>query len=664
MGKTEIQVLDNHDNPTYPDGFAGSVYGVMPPMARIMGQRAEIFLPIRLDQTSQGVGNWSFNAIGRLRDGLTEVQASQELSDLTPLACELYPGIALEELERRRFGTVATPLKVAMVGQASTTLWVVFGTVSLILLMACTNVANLFLVKAEGRARDVALRTALGASWSRLIRQTITESLIIGLVGAGLGLGLARYGIRLLVWLAPPMLPRLEEVGLDLPTLAFTLVITLSVSVFFGVLPSLRREKESVSEPLKEGAKSTGGSRTRSRTRNSFAVLQIAMALVLLVGSGLMVRTFLALGNVPPGYQRPEEVLTFRIAVPPTDAPTPEDLALTHEEILRGITQVPGVTSVSAAASVAMEAWQAFEDAFMEDFPVGEGDPNPLRRMNWLSPGHFETLENPLVAGRDFEWRDIHQRTHAAIVSEAFTREYWPNPEDAIGKRFRMADYQPWQEIVGVAGDIRSQGVTEDAPAVIYFPFVMEGLWGNDPFAQRTLRYAVRTNLPRPTDLLPEIRRAVGEVNPSLPLSNIRTLDEIYSASIAQTTFTLIMLGIAALVAVLLGMVGVYGIISYLVSQRTHEMGVRMAMGATRLEVSAMVLRQGGWLAGLGILLGLGAATGVTRLLESLLFGVSPLDPLTFGVVSASVMGVALLASYLPARRAAGVDPMEALRGD
>jgi putative ABC transport system permease protein len=646
-------------------GMDRPIIGVMPPGLRIQDQTADIYQPIRLDlQNSQGVGNWSFGSIARLMPGMTVAQTTLELTDLTPLACELYPGIPLEELERRRFGTVATPLKAAIVGQAQTTLWVVFGTVGLILLMACTNVANLFLVKAEGRTRDVALRTALGASKGRLIRQSITESVLIGLVGAGMGLALAHQGIRLLVRLAPPMLPRLQNITLDPLTLAFTLGVTLSVSLFFGILPSLRREGDSLSEPLKEGAKSAGGSRGRTRTRNAFAVLQIALALVLLAGSGLMARTFLALGNVPPGYQRPEEVLTFRISIPTSEAPSAEDLTLGHQAILQRISEIPGVTSVSAAASVAMESWQSWEDAFLEDFPIAEGDPNPLRRLNWLSPGHFGTLENPLVAGRDFEWADIQQRTHVAIVSQAFVREYWPTPQDALGKRFRMADYEPWQEIIGVAGDVRSRGVREDPPAILYFPFVMEGLWGRDPFIQRSLRYAVRTSRPSPTAILPEIRQAVGAVNPSLPLSGIRTLEDIFSASIARTTFTLVMLGLAALVAVVLGMVGVYGIISYLVSQRTQEMGVRMAMGATRAQVTTMVLRQGGWLAGVGILFGLGAAMALTRLMGSLLFGVNPVDPLTFGLVSASLMGVVLLASYLPARRAAGVDPTEALRGD
>jgi predicted permease len=558
---------------------------------------------------------------------------------------------------------VATPLKAALVGGIDTTLWVIFGTVALILLMACANVANLFLVKADGRSRDEALRTALGASRGRLIRQNLSESLLIGFVGAALGLGLAHEGIVLLVRMAPPMLPRLDEIRLDPLTLLFAVLVTLSVSLFFGILPSLRGSEISLSEPLKEGARSLGGGRGRVSTRNASAVIQIALAMVLLTASGLMVRTFLAVKSVPPGYQDPAEVLTFRISIPAPEAPTPEALALAHQEILTRISEIPGVVSASAAASVAMESWEAWENAFMEDFPVAEGDPLPLRRLNWLSPGHFLTLENPLVAGRDFQWSDVLDRNHVAIVSAAFASEYWASPEQALGKRFRMADYQPWREIIGVAGDVRTRGVTEDPPAILYFPYVMEGLWGTEPFSQRDLRYAVRTSRPRPATLLPEIRQAVREVNPNLPLSSIQTLDQIFAASIARTTLILVMLAVASAVAVLLGMVGVYGIISYLVSQRTQEMGVRMALGATRGEVQGMVLLNGARLAGTGIVLGLGVAAALTRVLATLLFGVSPLDPLTFTAVAAILLSVVLLASYLPARRAAGADPTDALRG-
>lgn len=297
---------------------------------------------------------------------------------------------------------------------------------------------------------------------------------------------------------------------------------------------------------------------------------------------------------------------------------------------------------------------------------MAEGDPNPLRALNWVTPGFFHALETPLLAGRAFEWVDALEHRHVAIVSETFAREFWGEPLRAVGKRFRMDNSTSWKAIVGVAGDIRTHGVTAPPPAVIYFPIVLEGLWGPEgyAYAQRDLRYALRTSRHRATDLLPEARSAVAAVNPALPIFSVQTLDAIFATSISRTTFTLVMLGVSAGAAVVLGMVGVYGVVSYVVAQRRREVGIRMAMGATTGQVGAMVLREGGTLAGMGILVGATLAAGLTRLLSAILFGVSPLDPVTFGSVTAALLVAVLLASWIPARRAAGVDPAETLRGE
>jgi putative ABC transport system permease protein len=647
------------------EGVESPIIGVLPPNARIEDQDPDILVPIRLNPL-QGVGNWNYGAIARLSPGFTPTQVTAELSGLTPLACELYPGIPLEELQRRGFGTVATPLKAEVLGDTGKVLWVVFGTVAVVLLLACANVANLFLLKADGQVRDVALRRALGASRGRLVRQNLTESLLLGLVGGLVGVGLAYGGLRLLLRSAPPSLPRLDEVGLDATTFLFCLGLTLSVGIVFGSLPELRGEGASLAEPLKEGGRGAGRSRARNRARNVLAVIQIALALVLLAGSGLMIRTFLALKSVPPGYERPEEVLTFRLSISGAEASTGDEAARMHQEILGRLAALPGVTTVGAAYSVAMEGWEPVENFVVEGFPVAAGDPNPLRVLNWVTPDFFHTLQTPLLAGHSFDWADALEHRHVAIVSETFAREFWSTPQQALGKRFRMDNSDEWKEIVGVAGDIRTRGVTEEPPALIYFPLVMEGLWGpkESVYTERNLRYALRTARHRATDILPEVRQAVGAVNPRLPLSDVRTLDDIFAASISRTSFTLVMLGIAAGVAVVLGVVGVYGVVSYLVAQRRREMGIRMAMGATTGQVGTMVLREGGSLAGMGILAGAVTAAGLTRLLSTLLFGVSPLDPLTFGVVTVTLLAVVLLASFVPARRAAAVDPTEALRAD
>ncbi len=638
------------------------IVGVLPPDARIQDRNPDLILPLHLNEASQAVGNWSLPSIARLEPGVTAAQATAELSQLTPLACELYPGIPLEELERRGFRTLATPLKIAVVGEATTVLWVVFGTMGLVLLIACTNLANLFLAKAESHVQDLALRKALGASRGRTVRQTLTESILVGLVGGATGLVLAHGGTLFLVRMAPPALPRLEEIALEPIIILFALVITLAVGALLGVLSSTRGGAAGLVTSMNDGGRGGGGGSGGGRARNVLATVQIALALVLLVGSGLMVRTFLALRSVPPGYERPTEVLTFRLTVPASDAPTPDDVAEAHREIIRRLSEIPEVTSVSAAFSVAMESWESWEDMFMEDFPVAEGDPNPLRRLNWITPGHFATLENPLRAGRSFEWPDVMERRHVAIVSEAFAREFWPTPEQAVGKRFRTGGNQPWKVIVGVAGDVHTEGVQEAPPSIVFFPFVMDGMWGTQTFASRGLRYAIRTTRPRATDILPTARQAVWSVNPQLPLSSVQTLEEIFAGSIARTSFAMVMLGTAAGVALFLGMVGVYGVVSYVVSQRTREMGIRMAIGATARQVRGMVLRQGGSLAGTGIVLGIGVAYLLSRLMASLLFGVSPVDPVTYGAVSSALMAVVLLASYLPARKAAGVDPTEALK--
>jgi len=647
------------------EGVESPIIGVLPPNVRIQDSDPSFLVPVRLDP-DQGVGSWNFEGIARLAPGFSPSSASAELSALTPLACELYPGIALDELERRGFGTVATPLKAEVVGDTGKVLWVVFGTVALVLLLACTNVANLFLLKTDGLARDVALRRALGASRERLFRQNLTESLLLGVAGGLGGVALAWGGLRLLLRIAPPSLPRLVEVGLDAPTLLFSLGVTLAVGVVFGFLPELRRGGAPLVDSLNDGGRAGSTSRVRNRVRNLLAVVQVALALVLLAGSGLMIRTFLALREVPPGYERPAEVLTFRISIPGTEAPTADDAARAHQEILGRLAGLPGVTAVGAAYSVAMEGWEPVENVIVEEFPVTEGEPNPLRVLDWISPGYFHTLQTPLLAGRPFDWADAREHRHVAIVSETFAKGFWLTPQEAVGKRFRMDNADEWKEIVGVVGDIRSRGVTEEPPGVLYFPLVMEALWGPPGYVhtERDLRYTIRSARHRATDLLPEVRQAVREVNPRLPLSSVQTLDAIFAASISRTTFTLTMLGIAAGVALVLGVVGVYGVISYLVAQRRREMGIRLALGSTSGQVGAMVLRAGGRLALAGIVLGGLLAAALTRLLTTLLFGVSPLDPLTFAGVTASLLAVVLLASYLPARRAAGLNLTETLRGD
>lgn len=311
---------------------------------------------------------------------------------------------------------------------------------------------------------------------------------------------------------------------------------------------------------------------------------------------------------------------------------------------------------------MAMDGWESWDGWEVEEFPLAQGEVRPNRRINWMVPGYHETLQNRLLAGRPLEWPDIYERRNVALVTENFAREYWSEPVGALGKRIRNNPSSPWREIVGVVGNVHTMGVATAPPLVVYLPFITADFWGMKSFSVRELRYVVRTERPSPMSLVPEVRQAVRSVNANLAVANVITLDDIFGESIARTSFTLVMSAIAGSIALILGVVGVYGVISYVVSQRIREMGVRMAMGASRADVSFLILRQGGAIASLGTILGVAAAAGLTRLMASLLFGVKPLDPLTYALVSAVLAGVVLLACYLPARRAAGVDPSEALR--
>ncbi len=641
-----------------------TIVGVMPEVTGLGDATPDIFLPLVLDRNRATVGNWSFPGIARLRPGSTVQDASRELSSLTVIASEEYGGIALSNLESRGFGTFVRPLKQEIVGDASRIIWVVFGAVSLVLLVACANVANLFLVRAETRQRDLALRTALGASKWRLARQLVTESTLIGIMGGAAGVLVAAVGIRLLLFLAPSSVPRLEEISLNTASLGFALTISVIAGMLFGTIPAFRHVADRVVDRLKEGNRWIGLGRRRFRLQTLFASAQVALVLVILIGSGLMIRSFAGLMNVAPGFQRPGEVLTFRLAVPASEARTGDEAARVHQSILEQVASTPGVVSVGAAASVAMDNWESWEDMEVEGFPVSEGEAEPQRRMNWITPGYFTTIENPILAGRDLGWADIIEQRPVAVVTENYAREYWGDPSRALGGLIRESRSAPWREIVGVVGDVHVKGVAEDPPAVIYWPMYMDRFWGMPNYVMRDLRYAVRTSLRDPRGLLPRIRNAVWSVNSDLPLSHIMTLDEILAASMARTSFTLLMLGIAAAVALILGVVGVYGVVSYTVAQRTREMGIRIALGARRGNVHLMVLVQGGVLALVGLAVGAAGAAVLARFLSVLLFGVSPLDAVTYAAVSAMLLAAVLVASYIPARRAAAVDPAQALRWD
>jgi predicted permease len=472
-----------------------------------------------------------------------------------------------------------------------------------------------------------------------------------------LGLALARGAVGVLRRLAPAQLPRVDEIGIDPPVLLFTLGVAAAAGLLSGLV-TVARYGAPNAMALREGSRSVGDAPSRRRTRDALVVAEIAMALVLLVGSGLMVRTFAALRRVDPGFVHPEAVQTFRVAVAGGVIPDADEVARTHQRIAERLAQVPGVASVGLSSHITMDGEDNLNPLYVEESPPAAGEFPPTRRHKSVAPGFFETMGIRLVAGRAVTWADAYERRPVAVISETLAREYWKEPARALGKRVRGSPADPWREIVGVVGDERDDGLDEPATAIVYWPVL------NDSYQPRTMAYAVRSSRVGAPGFLRELRQAVWSVNPDLPVAAVRTLDAILRDSTARTAFAMVMLAIAAGVALLLGMVGIYGVIAYAATLRTREIGIRLALGAQVGAVRRQFLRDGLVLAGAGVAVGVVVSAALARLMSALLFGVGPTDPATYAAVSAGLTAVALLATWLPARRASRVDPAVALRAE
>ncbi len=650
--------------------YLNEIVGVMPEGFRFLDRDPELYLALQYGRANLTVSNFVFPGLARLREGVTLPEALADLTRLIPLAPERYPGGMTVELLREAKGApVLHSLKDDLVGPVGKILWVVLGGVGVILLVALANVANLLLVRGESRERAMAVQSALGAPRGRVAAQLLSESVVLSVLGGVLGTGLAWAGLRLLRTAGPTELPRLQEIGLDAGVVLPALALSILAGVGLGLLPLARAWRLDLSEGLKEGGRGFGGSRGGSRTRDTLVVAQLALALVLLVGSGLMIRSFLALGRMNPGYAHPEELLTFRLTIGSASVQDPAGVPAAHELLARRLAEIPGVTAVGLSTSTPMDHAHGFDPVFVEDFPLPEGQQARIRRFKWVGGGYHEALGNPVVAGRALTWADIHNRLPVVMITEGMAREYWGDPARAVGRRIGTGPGPgDWREIIGVVGDQSDDGLEKPPVDIVYWPMLLEHFWaehrGDDLFVARTMGYVVRSGRVGTPGFLDEVREVVRDAYPDRPLGSVALLKDVERASVARTSFTLVMLLIAALVGVLLGSVGIYGVFSYAVGQRVRELGLRMAMGARAGQVTAMVLRQGLVLALLGVGLGWAAALGATRAMESLLFGVRPVDPLTYGVVAVGLVGVSLLATWLPARRAAAVDPMAALRAE
>jgi predicted permease len=556
-------------------------------------------------------------------------------------------------------------LKEQMVGSVGNLLWVVMATIGVVMLIACTNVANLMLVRADARQQELAVRSALGAGRWRIARELLMESVTLGILGGAVGVGAAYAGLRLLTAIGPENLPRLSEISLDARSIAFTLILSLISGLLFGSVPALRYAPSRQSVPLLGAMRTASVSRERQRGRNLLVVAQVAMALVLLISAVLMIRTFNAMRNVDPGFSDPVSLQVMRISIPETLVRDPQEVTRVQNNILDKLAAIPGVASSGFAASVPMSGAEPAWNEISIEGKNYAGEEPPLRLFNYVSPGYFHTAGTRIVAGRDFAWTDIYGLRPVGILSESLARELWGSPNAAIGKRFREFPSMPWYEVVGVVQDVRENGVDQISPATVYWPSMMRDLYGPGSFdARRTVYFAMRSNRAGTQALINEMQQAVSSVNSNLPAASISTMQDIYSQSMARTSFTLVMLAIAGTMALALGILGIYGVISYAVSQRTREIGIRMALGAKKSELVWMFVRSALVLTGIGTVVGLGAAAGLMRLMRTLLFGVSPLDPVTFLAVPVVLAVAAMLASYLPARRTAAVDPVEALRAE
>ncbi len=644
------------------NGVRREVVGVMPAGFGHPDAEARFWTPLIVNPSNAPVASFVASGMARMAPGQTLEGARAEIEGMLQRLPELVPGDGgAQFLVNVGIRSRITPLKEALVGDIQQTLWVLFATVGIVLLIACANVANLLLVRAEGRQRELAVRMALGAGRAQVLRSFLGESALLALAGGALGIVVANLAVTYTATLIPTDLPRMAEIGIDARVLGFTAAVALGCALFFGFFPLLRYGAHDLVEHLREGSRGATGGPKRHRLRNALVVSQVAMALVLLVGSGLMLRSFLALRAVDAGFD-PNGTLTARIIVPTAEVPDWRATDQFFHQLRQRLEALPGVTAVGMISSVPLGgSGMPYTTIGVEDHPRGPDELQIFAYWPQVSAGYFEAMGIRILEGRGFEPTDGGDGFPAAVVSRAFANQWWPGTS-AIGRRLRPGvDDEPWYEIVGIAEDVRHTGLEQVTQEMIYLPTVIEAF--GEVNVARGLDVVIRTN-GDPLALVGALRREVRELNPRIPIANPRTMEAVFKSATARTSFTMAMLGAASGIALILGLVGIYGVISYVVSQRTREIGVRMALGASGSSVRGMVVRQGLLLAATGAALGLLVAALVSRAMGSLLYGVSAFDPTTYLAVAASLVLIAALASLLPALRAAGVQPSVALRNE
>ena len=636
------------------NGRNHSVIGIMP-HGFAFPQRTELWKPLwfpaeQYDQ--QRRGSRGVEVIGRLKQSVSLLEAQTETDHLAAQLTQQYP----RNYESRGWSIGVVPLLDDYVGDARKGLLVLLGAVAFVMLIACANVANLSLTRATERRREIAVRLALGAGRLRVTRQLLTESVLLAFAGGAAGLLLAFWGAGLLLRFAPSDLPRIHEVRVDGRVLAFTFAISLVTGILFGLVPALAASNPDLNETLKEGGRGGTGSAKRQRMRSAFVIAEITLALVLLVGAGLMLKSFWRLQRVDPGFN-PEGVLTMRMMLPFEIYQKSAQRGAFYRQALERIKSAPGVEAVSATSRVPLTQGGNSGTISGENSAVGPTDLPVEAEWRLVTPDYFQAIGTPLIAGRAFTEADSEGAPPVAIVDESFAARYYPN-EDPVGKRIKrgkLDSNRPWMTIVGVARHVQSRRLDATSGVQVYFPFYQ------DPTAYN-MSLVVRTSAADPLSLSGTVRAAIQSLDNNQPVYDVFTLKQIVGDSMAQRRFSMLLMGMFAVIALALAAVGIYGVMSYSVAQRTHEIGIRVALGAQTGDVLRLVIGQGMTLTMIGVAIGLAAALALTRLLETLLFGISATDWATYAEIAALLAAVALLACYLPARRATKVDPMIALR--
>jgi putative ABC transport system permease protein len=649
---------------------SSQIVGIMPPEFQFVpaATQPDIIIPVRMDPARQAHGIYTYQMLARLKPGVTLTEAQADLDRIRPIwaaAWPLFPGMTQEQFDNWRLAAVLHPLLDDLVGGVSSMLWVLMGAIGAVLLIACANIANLMLVRADARGPEFGVRAALGARPQQIARELLVESFVLGAAGSVVGLVLAYAGLRALVALGPSNLPRLQEIAVYPPVLTFTVAISLASTLVFGSIAALKQALQRHA-PATGNARGSSASRERSATRNTLVVVQVALAVVLVVGGALMARTFQALRDVDPGFSDPATIQTARVWIPPAVTRDAEQITRLEHEILDRIAATPGIAAAGFASQIPMDSVQQTGPVIVEGQEVAAGETAPQRRWIRVSPGYFTAMGTRIIAGRDVTWNDFETGGRVAIISEDFARELAAEPAGSLGKRIRVGPFaqDDWKEVIGVVQNVQHDGLQAAAPSSVYWPTLAANTLGAPITGVSSVAFAVRTERAGVSTLVEEIRQAVRSVSASVPVAQERTMGDLYAASLARTSFTLVLLGVAGVMALALAVIGIYGVLAYVVSQRTREIGIRVALGARPGQLEQMFLRQGLALTGVGLVVGMVAAIALGRWMSSLLFGVGPFDAVAYGAALGVSVLAAAFASYVPARRAASIDPIETLRAE